>query len=113
MGTLAKRAPRQVRKGGHHARSRSQDQAGLPDAGTGTQLLTRVASLYYEPNRTQQEIAEQLALTRSNVSRLLTEARERGIVGIRVQHLLPSPAPSHCVQGSNSATNPVLPHRRI
>jgi len=62
----------------------------MREIGERTQLLTLVAGLYYEQNLTQQEIAEQLALTRSNVSRLLTEARERGIVEIRVQHFLPT-----------------------
>lgn len=47
-------------------------------------LLVRVALLYYEENRTQEEIASLLALSRSKVVRLLQEARRRGIVQIRV-----------------------------
>ncbi len=47
--------------------------------------LARVARLYYEKNLTQAEIAEQMGVSRSQVSRWLTEARELGIVEIRVR----------------------------
>jgi DNA-binding transcriptional regulator LsrR (DeoR family) len=40
--------------------------------------------MYYEENRSQQEIAETLQVSRSNVSRMLTAAREQGIVEIRI-----------------------------
>jgi len=50
--------------------------------------LVRVASLYYEENRTQQEIAKVLNISRSGVSRLLTEARETGVVEIIIHHPL-------------------------
>lgn len=50
--------------------------------------LVKVASLYYEENRTQQEIAKILDVSRSGVSRLLTEARERGVVEIIIHHPL-------------------------
>jgi DNA-binding transcriptional regulator LsrR (DeoR family) len=59
-----------------------------------TELLARVASLYYEKNLTQSEIASQFHISRSTVSRLLQEARDEGIVEIvihfpwkRSQHL--------------------------
>jgi len=51
-----------------------------------TQLLIDVATLYYEQGLTQEQVAGSLGLSRSNVSRLLTEARKRGIVEIRVRH---------------------------
>jgi len=51
-----------------------------------TQLLVEVATLYYEQGFTQEQVAGKLSLSRSNVSRLLTEARKRGIVEIRVRH---------------------------
>lgn len=54
------------------------------------QLLTQVASLYYEHGFTQQDVAQRLGLSRSNVSRLLAEARRHGIVEIRVRQLLPT-----------------------
>jgi deoxyribonucleoside regulator len=54
------------------------------------QLLIQVASLYYEQALTQQEVAQRLGLTRSNVSRLLAEARRQGVVEIRVRHLVPT-----------------------
>lgn len=55
-----------------------------------SRLLMQVASLYYEQNLTQKEVGDRLGLTRSNVSRLLSEARSTGIVEIRVRHLLPT-----------------------
>lgn len=47
-------------------------------------LLVKAARLYYEENRSQQEIAQSLSVSRSNVSRMLTAARDRGIVEIRI-----------------------------
>lgn len=47
-------------------------------------LLVKTARLYYQENRSQQEIADALSVSRSNVSRMLTAARERGIVEIRI-----------------------------
>lgn len=49
-------------------------------------LLAKVATLYYYQDLSQQEIAQQLATSRSNVSRMLKEARERGIVEIYIHH---------------------------
>jgi len=49
------------------------------------QLLCDVASLYYEQDLTQEEIARRVGVTRSMISRLLTEARRRGLVEIRVK----------------------------
>jgi len=49
-------------------------------------LLTRVASLYYEENLTQAEIARRIGTSRSTVSRLLQEAREAGWVEIIIHH---------------------------
>jgi deoxyribonucleoside regulator len=50
------------------------------------EYLAKVASLYYDRNKKQQEIADELGVTRSLVSRLLTEARETGIVEIIVHY---------------------------
>ena len=47
-------------------------------------LLTKVSTLYYLRDQTQQQIADQLRLSRPTVSRLLQEAREVGIVQITV-----------------------------
>ena len=44
------------------------------------ELLARVASLYYDQNKKQDEIGVELSVTRSAVSRLLTEARNKGVV---------------------------------
>lgn len=48
-------------------------------------LLTRVARLYYDLDMTQAEIAAQLDLSQARVSRLLSAARNEGIVRISVQ----------------------------
>jgi len=52
----------------------------MPDYQSRLDLLARVASLYYDNNKKQEEIAQEIGLTRSAVSRLLTEAQEKGIV---------------------------------
>ncbi|RME73812.1 MAG: sugar-binding transcriptional regulator [Chloroflexi bacterium] len=49
-------------------------------------LLARVASLYYEKNMTQGEIARQLNISRPQVSRLLAEGRRTGVVKIIIQY---------------------------
>ena len=46
--------------------------------------LVRVSRLYYELGETQGRIAELLGIARPQVSRLLKQAREEGIVGIRI-----------------------------
>ncbi len=48
-------------------------------------LLVVVASLYYEQNQNQQQIADRLEISRSSVSRLIKEARDRGIVRISIR----------------------------
>lgn len=48
------------------------------------ELLAQTASLYYEQGLNQGQVAEAIGMTRSAVSRLLTEAREKGIVEIKV-----------------------------
>ena len=53
---------------------------------TRTVFLARVASLYYDQNKSQQEISKELGVSRSAISRFLTEARERGIVEILVHY---------------------------
>ena len=46
--------------------------------------LVRVSRLYYELGETQEQIALLVGVTRSQVSRLLKEARDQGIVEIRI-----------------------------
>jgi DNA-binding transcriptional regulator LsrR (DeoR family) len=53
-------------------------------------LLLQVASLYYEQGLTQEEIAQRVNLSRSNVSRLLSQARHQGVVEIRVRRPVPT-----------------------
>jgi DNA-binding transcriptional regulator LsrR (DeoR family) len=47
-------------------------------------LLSKVSTLYYLRDQTQQEIAERLRISRPAVSRLLRQAQEQGIVQITV-----------------------------
>lgn len=53
------------------------------------ELLTRIAYLYYKNDLTQQQIADQLRLSRPKVTRLLQEARRSGIVRIEILQNLP------------------------
>jgi DNA-binding transcriptional regulator LsrR (DeoR family) len=47
-------------------------------------VLVRVSRLYYEAGETQERIAALLGVTRPHVSKLLKEARTRGVVEIRI-----------------------------
>lgn len=47
-------------------------------------VLLAAARLYYVENRSQAEIATELGTSRSNVSRMLTEAQRQGIVEIKI-----------------------------
>jgi deoxyribonucleoside regulator len=47
-------------------------------------LMLQAARLYYEEDRTQDEIARHLATSRPKVSRLLSQARHEGIVQIKI-----------------------------
>ncbi len=49
-----------------------------------SQLLVKVSKLYYEEGMTQAAIARRLRISRPKVSRLLSEAREKGVVQITV-----------------------------
>ncbi|WP_168626749.1 sugar-binding transcriptional regulator [Cryobacterium sp. BB307] len=49
-------------------------------------LTVRVAELYYDEDKTQDEIGVLLGITRWKVGRLLTRARESGIVRIEIVH---------------------------
>ena len=49
-------------------------------------LAVRVAELYYDQNKTQDEIGTQLGISRFKAGRMLTQARERGIVRIEIVH---------------------------
>jgi len=49
-------------------------------------LLADVAERYYVRDLTQEQIAREINVSRSNVSRMLKEARVRGLVEIRIHH---------------------------
>ncbi|MCK6578727.1 MAG: sugar-binding transcriptional regulator [Anaerolineae bacterium] len=48
------------------------------------ELLARVASMYYEQDMTQNEIADELGISRVKVYRLLRDSRSRGVVQISI-----------------------------
>jgi DNA-binding transcriptional regulator LsrR (DeoR family) len=50
-----------------------------------THLMVKVAKQYFEAGMTQKEIATSLRISRSTVSRLLSRAREEGIVQIAIE----------------------------
>lgn len=60
---------------------------GAPQGGTSPVLLRELATLYYKEDITQAEIAERFGMSRPGVSRLLAEARRRGIVRIEIDPL--------------------------
>jgi deoxyribonucleoside regulator len=53
-------------------------------------FLAELATFYYVDRLNQEQIAQQIGLSVSMVSRLLTEAYERGIVEVRVRHSVPT-----------------------
>ena len=50
------------------------------------EYLAEIASLYYEYNLTQKQIADKLFIDRSRVSRLLNLAHKQGVVKIQINH---------------------------
>ncbi|SOC46339.1 deoxyribonucleoside regulator [Rhizobium subbaraonis] len=63
---------------------RNPYSARLPINEQRDHLMVQVAKLYYDLDRTQSDIATELGLTRWQVGRLLTEAKEAGIVRIEI-----------------------------
>lgn len=53
---------------------------------TDEMLSIRAAELYYEENKTQDEIGQILRLTRWKVGRLIAQAKERGFIRIEIVH---------------------------
>lgn len=65
--------------------ARSADAAGVvPGTDPADRLRVRAAWIYYVEGRTQNEVAEALGISRIAVTRLLSEARRRGEVVIRI-----------------------------
>jgi deoxyribonucleoside regulator len=48
--------------------------------------LALIAQMYYEEGKNQQEISEETGINRSAISRLMTEARTKGIVDIKINY---------------------------
>lgn len=66
------------------AQRSTRGAAGAPRGATSIELVTRIASMYYLEDMTQEAIAAQLGLSRPKVWRLLAQAKEAGIVQITV-----------------------------
>jgi DNA-binding transcriptional regulator LsrR (DeoR family) len=47
-------------------------------------MIVKVARMYYEQEMSQDQIARALLTSRSNISRILTVAKKKGIVEIRI-----------------------------
>ena len=58
----------------------------MPNSSDREEILAFVAEKYFLDDHKQTEIAEMVGLTRSAISRMLTEAREKGIVEIIVHY---------------------------
>ena len=54
-------------------------------APTEIELMTEIARRYYEGDATQADIAAEFGLSRMKVSRLLRQAREEGVVDVRIR----------------------------
>ena len=76
-----------VRRGDDGGRSSvTKHRSRTSDSRAHTALLLEVSRMYYEEELTQLEIANRLLFSRTTVSRMLTEAKKRGIVHIRITH---------------------------
>lgn len=53
-------------------------------------LLAKVAYMYYQQDFTQAQIAKELNIYRTTVSRMLTQAKELGIIEITINHFDPT-----------------------
>ena len=48
------------------------------------EIIVKIAKMYYSDEKSQQEIANELNISRSNVSRILKLSRDMNIVNIRI-----------------------------
>ena len=71
----------------------------MGDRDSRIERLVDVARLYYEKDRTQNEIAEIYRISRPMVSKLLKEAKEEGIVKITIA------APGDCLLYTSDAAD--------
>ena len=83
-----------------------------------SRLLNTILNLYYVEERTQAEIARQLALSTAKVNRLLHLAREQGFVDITIrtpsQHLFDLENPLKAVFGLQDAlVIPAVPDESV
>lgn len=100
FASVARRVERGLRAGGQAGSHHDQDQARSGRAALkatpgsegmhatadrkDVELLVEIARMYYEYGLDQQEIAERVGLSRSRISRMLTRAKEAGIVQVTI-----------------------------
>ena len=48
-------------------------------------LLADIAAMYYREGNTQAELSKNVGMTRSAISRILSEARPKGIVDVQIE----------------------------
>jgi deoxyribonucleoside regulator len=58
----------------------------MTDVDSDELLSIRAAELYYEENKTQDEIGQMLSLTRWKVGRLIAQAKARGFIRVEIVH---------------------------
>ena len=68
------------------ARGQTAGEASRQSSEEHRELLAQIAEMYYDAGQTQTQIASRLRYSRSMISRYLTEARELGVVEIRINH---------------------------
>lgn len=64
----------------------------MAEDNTRQELAIRVAWLYHDRGLTQQEVADRLGLSRSTISRILTDAERDGIIRVIITQPLPATA---------------------
>lgn len=71
------------------------------------ELLVKVASLFYESNKTQTQISKELGISRPTIATLLAEAKEKKIVQIFISH------PNKQLLKKERALQSSFPHTQI
>lgn len=56
------------------------------DNGDDIRLIVKIAQLYYDQEMTQAQIARELGIYRTTISRLLKRGRELGVVSISINY---------------------------
>lgn len=86
VGDVADRHEGVKREAGGRTKGKATPNPSEPELSTlrDAALLLRAAHLYYVEDRSQEEVAQRVGVSRSTVSRLLSEARRTGVVRVEV-----------------------------